>query len=271
MQQISLKSMHIPVFGRIYGNLEGLFNTLSYLEEKTSVIYEQVLQLGDLGCFKDRERLQTEQAREPRLSSGVLQFLENPEQYTTLFREQNEQSRQLKLRWRITFAEGAHDDHDFLKQQRRLHPSSAFSIDTNRALFFLPTGEIYAYFLTRETEATVLALGFSPLENFAFYGKMPSYMPRQADIIVSYSNLQTTNEENALLERLIAQTKTKLYLHGGQPTLVSASIPAHALASMSANPHPYLTAADFFGIIAIDEARETYQFIKGEDVLSATS
>ena len=57
--------MIIPVFGRIYGNIEGLLNTWQHIQKLTGTCYTSVLQLGDMGYVKEKTRLDEMQKREP--------------------------------------------------------------------------------------------------------------------------------------------------------------------------------------------------------------
>lgn len=47
----------VSIFGDIHSNLIGLFNTISKLQKENSQVYDLILQLGDLGYFKNLQSM----------------------------------------------------------------------------------------------------------------------------------------------------------------------------------------------------------------------
>src|SRR3989338_6310089 len=144
--------MIIPVFGRIYGNIEGLLNTWQHIQKLTGTCYTSVLQLGDTGYVKEKTRLDEMQKREPRLLDGTQRFLTNPELYKRHFVHAQKEE---KLKGTITFIEGVGDDNALLHSCRTLHPVSVVRADSYGVLQFLPTGEGIAYYINRAREVLV--------------------------------------------------------------------------------------------------------------------
>ncbi len=257
--------MIIPIFGRIYGNIEGLFNTLQYLQKNTGNAFHSVLQLGDMGYVKEKERLEKMQQHEPRLIDGTQRFLTNSELYNRYFINAVGEE---KLNCKVTFIEGFNDDHTLLQSLRGLHPVSSVCADSYRVLQFLPTGEGIAYYIDQAREAHVEAFGY----NAGTAREIEKDLPPTADVLISYGEFNTNKEAKNSCEKRCKEKGIAMHLYGtpnssSSPASPSVLLPTFALSAMPTSLRPYEENKDFFGCIQID-TEENYTFISGKDFLA---
>ena len=256
--------MIIPVFGRIYGNIEGLFNTLQHLQKKTGNTYSSVIQLGDMGYFKEKKLLKYMQKHEARLVDGTQRFLTNSEMYDRYFINLAGKE---KLSCKILFIEGVNDDHALLQSLRNLHPVSCVGADSYGMLQFLPTGEGIAYYIDRAREVHVEGFGY----NAGNAREIEQNLPLTADILLSYSEFNTNKEAKKSCEERCKEKGIALHLYGisnnsSSFTTSSVLLPTFALTAMPSSLHPYKENENFFGCIQIS-TKEDYAFISGKDSL----
>lgn len=113
-----LKNTNVPVFGDVHGNLIGMLNTLSKMQIKNSETYDIVLQVGDMGFFRNIEAL--DEASRRRMSksnplkensASIIRHLNSDDIYENFFVKPEGFE---KLSCKIYFIRGNHEEHSYL-------------------------------------------------------------------------------------------------------------------------------------------------------------
>lgn len=145
--------MNIAVLGDLHGNILLAFKLCVRWQQETGQQLDLILQVGDLGVFPDRTRLDRATKRHSERNPAVFSFLnfftaEHPEVATVLE----------ELSCPLLFVRGNHEDHGWLDAREQRFPNPCFPVDAYLRLWCLKTGVPYTY--QRGEEAiTILGIG----------------------------------------------------------------------------------------------------------------
>lgn len=145
--------MHIAVFGDLHGNILLAFKRCVRWQQETGLQLDLILQVGDLGVFPDRTRLDRATRRHSEHDPAVLGFLHG---FTTPLPEVAEVLNE--LRCNLLFVRGNHEDHVWLDAREQQTKSCCFPVDTYWRLWCLKTGVPYTFHRGDET-ITILGIG----------------------------------------------------------------------------------------------------------------
>ncbi len=145
--------MHIAVFGDLHGNILLAFHCCIRWQQETGQQLDLLLQVGDLGVFPDRTRLDRATRRHSQHHPAVFDFqdffmAEHP-RVTTLLEA---------LRCPLLFVRGNHEDHGWLDTREQRFPIPCFPVDAYLRLWCLKTGVPYTFQCGEET-ITILGIG----------------------------------------------------------------------------------------------------------------
>jgi hypothetical protein len=145
--------MHIAVFGDLHGNILLAFQCCIRWQQETGQQLDLILQVGDLGVFPDRTRLDGATRRHSERDPAGLGFLRgftmpHPEVAAPLD----------ELRCHLLFVRGNHEDHAWLDAREQQTKSCCFPVDTYWRLWCLKTGVPYTFHRGDET-ITILGIG----------------------------------------------------------------------------------------------------------------
>jgi hypothetical protein len=145
--------MHIAVFGDLHGNILLAFQCCIRWQQETGQQLDLILQVGDLGVFPDRTRLDGATRRMSLRDPAGLGFLQDftmphPEVATILD----------ELRCHLLFVRGNHEDHVWLDAREQQTRSCCFPVDAYWRLWCLKTGVPYTFHRGDES-ITILGIG----------------------------------------------------------------------------------------------------------------
>jgi Calcineurin-like phosphoesterase len=145
--------MNIAVFGDLHGHILLALQLCVRWQQQTGQQLDLILQVGDLGVFPDRTRLDRATRRHGERNPAVLSFLnfftaKHPA-VTTLLEE---------LSCPLLFVRGNHEDHSWLDAREHQFPDPCFPVDAYLRLWCLKTGAPYT-FQRGEEAITILGIG----------------------------------------------------------------------------------------------------------------
>jgi hypothetical protein len=145
--------MNVAVFGDLHGYILLAFKLCVRWQQETGQQLDLILQVGDLGVFPDRTRLDRATRRHGERNPVVFSFqeffmAERPE-VTTLVEE---------LSCPLLFVRGNHEDHGWLDALEQRFPNPCFPVDAYLRLWCLKTGVPYT-FQRGEEAITILGIG----------------------------------------------------------------------------------------------------------------
>lgn len=139
--------MHIAVFGDLHGNILSAFQRCARWQQETGEQLELILQVGDLGVFPDRSRLDRATRRHSKSDRTVLGFLEH---FITSHAEVAAILGETTCP--LLFVRGNHEDHAWLDSlERRAATAPLFPVDAYQRLWCLKTGIPYPFQRANET------------------------------------------------------------------------------------------------------------------------
>ncbi len=145
--------MRIAVFGDLHGNALQAFQCCAHWQQETGEPLDLILQVGDLGVFPDRTRLDRATRRHSERDPAVLGFLQG---FTT---SHPEVAAILDaLRCNLLFVRGNHEDHAWLDRLEYQATSPCFPVDVYQRLWCLKTGVPYTFHCGDE-RITILGIG----------------------------------------------------------------------------------------------------------------
>lgn len=145
--------MNIAVFGDLHGRIKQALQLSASWQQETGQRLDLLLQVGDLGVFPDRIRLDRSTRRHQEHDPAVLGFLHH---FTTYDREIACLLDEVACP--LLFVPGNHEDHSWLKRCEQKATGPCFSIDIYKRLFCLKTGIPYTFSLGEEA-VTILGIG----------------------------------------------------------------------------------------------------------------
>lgn len=249
----------MPVIGDIHGNLDGLVNTVEYMQQASGEHYPFVIQLGDFGYFP-------EEVRDVRHESelGVHNYLRN-------------QSK--RLGFKIIFLRGNHENHDELRKLQEKQKYGLIITNTNQDIIYFPDGRLLSLQVSPALDVTIGVLGgidknsrtkthlrapFVKLSNEA----MNEYLDfKDIDILLTHQGPYPLKKGSSEISALIELLQPKIHLYGHCHEYQETTIGKTRCYGLSKMPHakrPYLKANDFYGILDLEHT----QFILGAQLAS---
>lgn len=145
--------MYLSVFGDLHGHILPALTWCIRWQQKTGRQLDLIVQVGDLGVFPERTRLDRATRRHSEHNSSVLGFQE----YFTTARPEVEAILSA-LRCDLLFVRGNHEDHVWLDALEEQTTGPRFPVGAYHRLWCLKTGVPYTLQQGNET-LTILGIG----------------------------------------------------------------------------------------------------------------
>lgn len=145
--------MYIAVFGDLHGHIQRAFKQCICWQQETGQQVDLILQVGDLGVFPDRTRLDRATRRHSERDPAVLGFLHG---FTTPHPEVAAILDEFGCN--LLFVRGNHEDHAWLDKLEYQAQSPCFPVDVYQRLWCLKTGVPYTFHRNDE-RITILGIG----------------------------------------------------------------------------------------------------------------
>jgi hypothetical protein len=145
--------MNIAVFGDLHGKILLAFQCCARCQQETGQQIDLILQVGDLGMFPDRTRLDRATRRHSERDPAVLGFLNfftTPHPETGAILD--------VIGCNLLFVRGNHEDHAWLDSLEQRADGPCFPVDAYQRLWCLKTGVPYTFQRGDET-ITILGIG----------------------------------------------------------------------------------------------------------------
>ena len=251
---------YIPVFGDIHGNIMGLYNTLLYLERKSGVRIDYVLQLGDMGFL--RELVETDKIRS-KTDIELFSELKYPTKEFTQLKK--------KIAAEIYFIRGNHDDNHSLLNLQKNNPQGIIRVSKELPLYYIPDGR------------TIL-IGDVPIISYG--GIDPETRPKKAmrnprigfseeglsriideaentgGILLTHQGSERTAKGSREIDEICKVVNPKIHIHGHahkRSLILIGNIPSYGLAKMPSEKRPYEYSKDFYGILNLNDLKFSFE------------
>lgn len=145
--------MHIAVFGDLHGQILSAFTWCIRWQEETGQRIDLILQVGDLGVFPDRTRLDRATRRHGLNDPAVLGF----QRFFSLAHSEVAEALST-VTCPLLFVRGNHEDHVWLDRLEQQATGSCFAVDAYQRLWCLKTGDPYTFEQGGEA-LTILGIG----------------------------------------------------------------------------------------------------------------
>lgn len=145
--------MNIAVFGDLHGNILLAFKMGARWQQQAGEQLDLMLQVGDLGVFPDRTRLDRATRRHSEQEQAVLGF----QAYFASY-HQEVAAMLAETACPLLFVRGNHEDQVWLDAQEQRTPGPLFPVDAYGRLWCLKTGIPYT-FHQRDESITILGIG----------------------------------------------------------------------------------------------------------------
>jgi Icc-related predicted phosphoesterase len=251
----------IPVFGDIHGNVEGLVNTMEYIQKEFGLFPDTVLQVGDIGYFQnipETEKIKSDQ----ELSLH---------RYLTDVHYANKLLDRTSFNYKIAFVRGNHEDQKSLKDFTKNNPRGGFVDDQNR-FWFVPDGRTVC--IDYENDVTLAGLGGIDL------GSRPKAYQRNPliafseediekfegmngiDILMSHQGPTNTVKGSNMINIALDFLKPKIHLHGHShrdySQTLSNGVRSYGIGKMPQNKRPFLESNNFYGFLDTSSLEFSY-------------
>lgn len=244
------RKAYIPVFGDIHGNIEGLFNTLKYLQQKHEISFMYAFQLGDLGFFKkvpDTEKIRGD------LELGVHKYLNDTDYAENFFYSD--------VDTKILFIRGNHEDQKYLKHASEFRKYGTILVDEFHRFVYFPDGRAIsmgdrdiAAFGGISKESRPKKYQHNPLIAYSEKGLDELLDWRDGiDVLLTHQGPSTRPKGDLTIDTLIQIVKPKVHIHGhshvfAEPFVIEET-QSYCLANMPPCKRPFLVREDFYGFL----------------------
>lgn len=244
--------MRVPVFGDIHGNLEGMANTIRFLQDRDGEQYSHAIQLGDFGYFPGKPPEKTRSD----LEFGVHNYIKNP--------EDNNYLEDLDIS--IIFIKGNHENNHALRCAEEFYKEGMIRVEQSQKILYLPNGRVISL---GEQGRLVGALGginqFSRPKSYSKDSGI-AYKDKEIDSLLDFENLdilithqgpEKTAKGDSTINTLCEIIHPKIHLHGHShkpqgPNRIE-NTRSYGLAKMPESKRPYLENNDFYGVLDLED------------------
>jgi Icc-related predicted phosphoesterase len=243
----------VPVFGDIHGNLEGLVNTMEFIQREFSLFPDIVLQVGDMGYFPG-EIPSTEKIR----SDQELLF----HNYLSDFDYSRRICDNASFSYQVVFVRGNHEDQESLKNLSINKPHGSY-VDAQKRFWFIPDAQAVCI----DNENYISLVGFGGIDSstrpkaykverlIAFSEDKIEEIGNMSgiDILMTHQGPKDTVSGSDMIDVLIDLARPKIHLHGHSHREYSQTlfgdVRSYGLGKMPSINRPFLESNDFYGFL----------------------
>lgn len=264
MTMSDIESVRVPVFGDIHGNLEGMINTIKYLERTHKERYRFALQTGDFGYYGSEQsfRAETKGRRNLEFENGVLNYLYDNDTQQRYFGKDG-------LDCKIIFIRGNHEDQESLRSltKNKGNDVGCVEIDKEGRILYLPDGRVLDLTLSSGRYLRIAAYGgvaadhrpkaFNRNSLIAFDPGAVELLSRfgSVDVLLTHQGPEEGPKGSSVITALLERPRSKLHLHGhshkhhaNKDICVTKSF---SLGDMPKSKRPFTLSHDFYGFICV--------------------
>jgi len=252
---------YVPVFGDIHGNLEGLVNTVKYLQKKYNKKFNFVFQLGDFGYFPFGfcgEKIRGD------LELGVHRY----------FTDQKVAEKYLnddRIQFRIIFIRGNHEDQETLEKLCLSHPEGLISLDKKGFVNFLPDGRALSI-PYNQGDVSIAAYGgvdkntgpkISESNNMSEFNNSALQIllgfSNYLNILLTHQGPKESKKGSENINVLYQLINPRLGIHGHSHVFshqgLISSTNSCSLGKMPLEKNPFVKSRDFYGFIDLKKIK----------------